>query len=181
MLAQITVGREEQDRAVERPTVALDHADHQVQRRLGSDPGEPIDSRSGDLDRGVEVATEVLSPLAGAVTDDSPERDPTRIPGQKRLREHRKRRTARTRLARKAADLLQPSLEIEAHRGRLHDRRRKGRHGVASSPPRASTVKDAESCAAASKAGAAAVEPTSPSLAKVGRCFPCASASQHGR
>ena len=49
-----------------------------MQRRPGGDPGEPIDDRSGDIDRSLEVATEVLSPLAGAIPDDSPERDPTR-------------------------------------------------------------------------------------------------------
>jgi hypothetical protein len=61
-----------------------------VQPRLGGHLGEPIDDRSGHIDRSLEIATEVLAPLAGAVADHCPERDPARLRSQKRLREHGK-------------------------------------------------------------------------------------------
>lgn len=50
VLAQITVGREEQRGAIERPAVTLHDADHQVQRVLRSDRGEPVDRRTGNID-----------------------------------------------------------------------------------------------------------------------------------
>jgi hypothetical protein len=73
VLAQIAVGREEQHRAVERPTVALHHTEHQVQPSLGGDPGEPIDDRSGDIDRSLEVAN-------GSALGPSRVRSPTTVP-----------------------------------------------------------------------------------------------------
>ena len=82
MLAEITVGREEQRRAVQRPPVALNHADHQVQRVLGGDPCQAIDRRARHIDRGIKIAPELFPSLGGSVTDDGSERDPTRIPGR---------------------------------------------------------------------------------------------------
>ena len=121
MLAEITIGREEQRRAVQRPTVALNHADHHVQRVLGGDPCQTINRRARHIHRGIEVAPELIPALGGPVPDDRPERDPTRIRRQERLGKHRQSRAARARLARQPGDLIQASLKIEAHRGRLYD------------------------------------------------------------
>jgi hypothetical protein len=62
VLAQIAAGREEQRGAIRR-AVTLHHTGDEVQRVLRSDPGEPVDRRSGNGERRLQLASEVLSPI----------------------------------------------------------------------------------------------------------------------
>ena len=89
MLAQqASVRGEEQDRAIERPPLALHDADDQVGVGLSGGMAEGRGGRPGDVDGALPVAAKLLATFGCPRTDAGAEVQAARVAGDERLREN---------------------------------------------------------------------------------------------
>jgi hypothetical protein len=91
MLPEVGSSRREiDDRAIERSTCPLDHADNEVHLVQPSDVGELVHFWAGYFDRALPVEAELLAPCSGAGADDSAEPEAAWIGRDERFREKSK-------------------------------------------------------------------------------------------
>ena len=111
---------EEQDRAIERPAFALDHADDQMNRAIGGDHAEAPDRRPRHLHSAVVVAPEIFAAGRRAYAHHRAEIEPFRIGRNESLGKHDELRPAGARLSYQMLDLIERCLPIEDDRRALY-------------------------------------------------------------
>src|SRR5262245_3297664 len=88
MLAkQLSIWPKEQDRAIQRAAVALNHADNEVHYMLLGRAADRFGRRPGHFDGAVEIAAELFTPFGRSHSHSGPETEPLGIGRHKGLRE----------------------------------------------------------------------------------------------
>ncbi len=119
---------EEQDAAIERAALALDHADHQKHGLLAGDGRQLVESRSWNVDGAVPVGLKLSSSFVTAAADVRPEGDALRVARKKRFGKQHQSRAHASGLRGQNANLRQRGVALERNGGILDDGNTNGAH-----------------------------------------------------
>jgi hypothetical protein len=119
--AEVALGAEEERGVIERSTLALDNAHNEMDGMLARGGCDPVDVRSGHVDRAIEVASELSATLWRTLPDDRSEADASRVARDPRFREYGQLRPASGRFGDQPVELVHRLLSVEPDRGGLDD------------------------------------------------------------